>query len=81
MASILEKAQRPLVMFDPANKEHREHYVNYMRDRTWGKCPVRFGFQDEAQNASLAFTMRRKLVEYYLAKEFKVDMEEIADHV
>ena len=40
--SKLEFYARPLVAFDPSNKEHRKWYHEFMQYGGWGKCPVRF---------------------------------------
>jgi len=34
--SKLEFYARPLVAFDPSNKQHRRHYYEFLRSRTWG---------------------------------------------
>lgn len=69
--SLLDHALRPVVLFDPDNKDHRQHYNNFLVRGTWGKCPVRFAVEGDAQNNNLAYAMQRMLVEYYMAKEFK----------
>lgn len=71
MPYLLDYSVRPLVMFDPSKKEHRTLYFNFLRDRSWGKCPYRFAVDGENQNNNLAFAMQRMMVEHYLAKEFK----------
>ena len=68
---ILDHSLRPLVLFDPANKEHRQHYNNFLVRGTWGKCPIRFAVKGDAQNNNLAYAMQRMLVEYYMEREFK----------
>ena len=72
---ILSTASRPLVMFDPANKEHRTHYSEFLKTKTWGKCPVRFAVEGDAANNNLAYAMQRKLVAHYMAKEFKIPVD------
>lgn len=68
---ILDLVMRPVVRFDPENKEHREHYANFLKLGSWGKCPVRFEVEGEQQNNNLAYAMQRMLTEYYILKEFK----------
>jgi hypothetical protein len=75
---LLNHTLRPLVLFDPAKKEHREHYFNFMKSRTWGRCPIRFAVEGDAQNNNLAYAMQRMLVEHFMAKEFKVSVDTIA---
>lgn len=69
---VLDHAQRPVELFNPANKVHRQHYADFLKNKSWGKCPVRFEVQGEASNNNLAFAIQRMLTEYYISKEFKV---------
>ena len=66
---ILDNYLRPLELFDPSNKVHRQHYANFLIHGTWGKCPIRFGVEDDMLNNNLAAAMQRMLVEYYMEKE------------
>lgn len=68
--SRLEYYSRPLVAFDPANKEHRGFYHQFLVSNTWGTCPVRFICPAES-GGDLIKMMQRQLVEYYIKKEFK----------
>lgn len=72
---ILNSTARRLVIFDPSNKEHRNHYSEFLRTKTWGKCPIRFAVEGDAANNNLAYAMQRKLVAYYMAKEFKIQVD------
>lgn len=77
---LLDTITRPIEIFDPANKKHRQHYANFLKEGTWGRCPVRFAVTDsDASNNNLAYAMQRKLVEYYMSREFKLAHEEVAD--
>ncbi len=69
---ILNHLNRPAVLFNPADKKHRNFYAEFLKNGTWGTCPVRFEVIGDMQNNNLAFAMQRKLVEYYMEKEFKV---------
>lgn len=74
--AILDYAVRPLVVFDAANKEHRQHYANFLRTNSWGTCPVRFEVKgSDASNNNLAFAMQRMLTEYYIGKEFRIPVD------
>ena len=75
---ILSTAARPLVIFNPAEKAHREHYATFLKTKSWGSCPVRFAVDGDAQNNNLAYAMQRKLVAYYMAKEFKIPVDDEA---
>ena len=67
--SKLEFYQRPLVAFDPTNKEHRRWFSEYQKNRSWGRCPVRFIVPDDA-GMDLPGMIMRQLLDYYVGKEF-----------
>lgn len=68
---LLDVEVRPTVVFDPARKEHRAHYAEFIRTGTWGKCPVKFAVRDWP-SLNLAAAIQRQLVEYYITQEFKI---------
>lgn len=59
---------RPWVAFDAANRHHRQQFAQFQRLGTWGKCPVRFIISDD--HGDLITMIQRKLIEYYVGKEF-----------
>lgn len=59
---------RQSMFFDPENKEHRRYYWEFLRTSSWGNCPYTWVIDDES--ASVPHMMHKKLVEYYLNKEF-----------
>lgn len=63
---------RPLVAFDPTNKEHRKHWNNFLEYGGWGKCPVRF-IVPEDHGFDLVTMIQRSLVQYYVDREFKAN--------
>jgi hypothetical protein len=67
--SKLEFFARPLVAFDPNNKDHRRWYHEFLEYRGWGKCPVRF-VCPESTGHDLTIMIRNQLIEYYVHKEF-----------
>ena len=68
--SRLEYYSRPLVAFDPANKEHRRFYHQFLKENTWGTCPVRFICPAET-GMDLVKMIQKQLVEFYVTQEFK----------
>lgn len=68
--SRLEFYSRPLVAFDPSNKEHRRYFAEYLIYGGWGRCPVRFIVPDDV-GMDLPTMIKNQLVEYYTAREFK----------
>jgi hypothetical protein len=67
--SKLEFYSRPLVAFDPANKDHRRYYAEFFEYRGWGHCPVRFLCPDD-HGTDLTVMIRNQLVQYYVDREF-----------
>lgn len=68
--SRLEFYARPLVAFDPTNKDHRRWYYEFLEYKGWGKCPVRFICTEE-HGSDLTIMIRNSIVEYYVNREFK----------
>lgn len=78
--SRLEYFSRPLVAFDPSNKQHRRYYADYLEYGGWGTCPVRFVVPEDC-GMDLPTMIKNSLVEYYVTKEFPASKlaEERAD--
>jgi hypothetical protein len=68
--SKLEYLARPLVAFDPGNKDHRRYYAEYLSYGGWGKCPVRFVCPED-NGDNLPTMIRNSLIHYYVEREFK----------
>ena len=66
--SKLQLQARPWVVFDPSNKDYRRYYHEFITQGTWGRCPVRFIIDDDAGD-QVTF-IQRKLVDYYVQREF-----------
>lgn len=66
--SKLEYFGRPLVAFDPKNKDHRRWFHEFQNRRTWGKCPVRFIVADKS--GDLVTLCQQRLIDFYVSKEF-----------
>lgn len=67
--SRLEYYARPLVAFDPANKDHRRWYYEFLEYRGWGTCPVRFICPND-NGLDLTLMIRDNLAKWYVDKEF-----------
>jgi hypothetical protein len=72
--NTLDKFCRPMVVFSVDNVEHRQHYKDFVRYSTWGRCPVRFEVPEEV-GMDLVTMIQRKLLEYYMAQDRKLDKE------
>ena len=68
--SRLEFYARPLVAFDPKNKEHRRWYYDFVKFKGWGRCPVRFICPNDI-GYDLTIMIRNELIDYYVNKEFE----------
>jgi hypothetical protein len=67
--SKLEFMARPLVAFDPNNKDHRRWYAEFVEYGGWGKCPVRFIVTDD-HGLDLTLMIKNMLTQYYIDREF-----------
>lgn len=59
---------RPYVIFDPANKEHRLIYNKFLKTGSWSNCS--YQFICEAPYLDLPSCINYKLVNYFFSKEF-----------
>jgi hypothetical protein len=60
---------RPYTVFDPSNKDHRQHYADFIKSGTWGRCPLRFVVPED--QGDLVTMIQRSLVKFYVEREFK----------
>jgi hypothetical protein len=67
--SVLFRNSRPIVAFDVNNPEHRRWYAEFVKYRTWGRCPVRF--MAEALDQDLVSYINGKMLTYYVKQEFE----------
>lgn len=76
--SKLEYYARPLVAFDPNNKDHRRWYYQFVEYGGWGKCPVRF-ICPEDSGSDLTIMIKNHLIEHYIHKEFGKEKEKLVN--
>ena len=67
--SKLEFYCRPLVAFNPNDKNHRRWYHEFVEYGGWGSCPVRFICPDD-NGSDLTIMIKNQLIDYYIQKEF-----------
>ena len=67
--SKLEYRFRPVVAFDPYNKDHRRYYADYLETGGWGSCPVRF-ICPEDNGDNLPSMIKNNLIAWYVEREF-----------
>ncbi len=58
---------RPTVIFDPYNADHRRWLGEFTKSRSWGNCPVKFSTSGTGNTLA---QMQLKLLEYYTDREF-----------
>lgn len=64
---------RPIVLFDPSNKLHRQWVTGFMETGSWRDCPVRFAVEEDHGN--LLGMIQRKLILWYANQEKKGKLE------
>lgn len=69
--SILFLKARPMVAFDAYNAEHRKYYLEFIKHRTWGHCPVRF--MADGLYGDLVSHINSKMLDYYVHAEFNYE--------
>ena len=67
---ILDLNMRPMVSFNCADRNHRRWFNEFQRNRTWGKCPVRFAVPGDSSGGDLVAMIQKSLLVYYVSKEF-----------
>ena len=58
---------RPIVLFDPSNKHHRQWATKFIETGHWHNCPVRFAVNDDHGN--LIAHIQRELILWYSQQE------------
>ena len=76
--SMLQYYHRPWVAFDATNKDHRRWFAEFQASGTWGRCPVRFIIADE--QGDLITMIQRRLIRYYVTREFSMTQSKEARH-
>jgi hypothetical protein len=64
----LDLFRRPVVLFDPSNKQHRRDYGQFLSTGAWRHTDVRYVINDVA--GDLQARIQRQLLEYYIDREF-----------
>ena len=68
MMTILNVAARPAICFDVTDKDHRRWFAKFLRNRSWGECPVQFYL--EQGYSDVPSMIQDKLTAFYLGREF-----------
>jgi hypothetical protein len=66
--SRLSMIGRPWVAFAADNRQHRKWYFEFVKHKTWGRCPVRFIVPEDHGN--LVMMIQEHLTKYYTEREF-----------
>ena len=58
---------RPTVIFDPSNADHRRWLGEFTETLSWGSCPVRFATPGYGNTVA---QMQHQLIQFYTKQEF-----------
>ena len=64
---ILQKHET--VNFDPTKREHRAAVRAFLKRRAWSDSPIRFSYDPNYGNGSVADQVQSKLLDWYLSRE------------
>jgi hypothetical protein len=68
--SLIMTKVRPTVVFDPANRDHRYHAYQFIKNRTLKDCPYIFALPEGHDNVhQMVLT---QMAHYYAEQEFGV---------
>lgn len=67
--SILELSKKPMVRFDPADKNHRLIFKKFLDNKSWKHSNCQFALDEVSLD--LITMINRDLINYYLKQEFK----------
>jgi hypothetical protein len=67
---VLQRNQRPLVQFDPANVEHRRLYRQFLKTGTWSKSPVQFTLHEDF--LELPHYLNTLMIQWYMDRDMKL---------
>lgn len=71
--SKLDLYTRPVVVFDPSNKLHRQYFTAFMTTGSWKNCPIRFAVEEDG--GMLMGQIQRKMLLWYIEQERKGRMK------
>jgi hypothetical protein len=66
--SKISQVGRSFEVFDPSNRTHREIFHDAVKNRTWGRSPVRFWV--DAEQTDLLHQCTQKMAHWYMQQEF-----------
>ena len=73
MSHVLRKALKPVIDFDPENKEHRRLFYTFLKTHSWAHCP--YVFSVYGQYNDLVRMISTQLLEKYMSREFEKTVE------
>ena len=66
--SKIEQFGRQYETFDPTNANHRSIFFNVLKNKTWGRSPIRFWMDNE--QTDLMYQCTKKMAYWYMQQEF-----------
>lgn len=73
--SILNLSTRPTVRFDVNDAKHRQYVQNYMKTRSWSKCPV--VFYVESEYSSVVEMVSEQMMRFYMSKDTDIKTKRV----
>ena len=67
--SLLDIGARPWARFNVKDPVHRRYYAEFLKNRSWKNCPVRFHV--EQGYGDITAMVENKLTAHYLGQEFR----------
>lgn len=73
--SILNLSARPTVRFDVSNAQHRQYVQDFMKTRSWAKCPV--VFHVDSEYSSVVEMVSEQMMRFYMSKDADIKMKRV----
>lgn len=73
--SILNLSARPTVRFDVSNAQHRQFVQEFMKTRSWAKCPV--VFYVDSEYSSVVEMVSEQMMRFYMSKDSDIKSKRI----
>lgn len=73
--SILSLSARPTVRFDVSNAQHRQYVQDFMKTRSWAKCPV--VFYVDSEYSSVVEMVSEQMMRFYMSKDADIKSKRV----
>lgn len=73
--SILNLSSRSTVRFDVSNAQHRQYVQDFMKNRSWAKCPV--VFYVDSEYGSVTEMVSEQMMRFYMSKDTDIKTKRV----